>query len=83
MKAHLIRIGNSKGIRIPKPIIEQCRLAGEVELEVIKDKLVIHSLHRPRKGWEKAFEKMAVSGDDKLLDAESTHPWDQRDWEWK
>jgi antitoxin MazE len=51
MKASIIEIGNSQGIRIPKPILEQCKLQNEVEIEVHKNELVIRSLSAPRKNW--------------------------------
>ena len=55
MKTELIQIGNSRGIRIPKPLIEQCGLGDMVELRVENDCLVISSERRPRQGWEEAF----------------------------
>ncbi|MDD3813447.1 MAG: AbrB/MazE/SpoVT family DNA-binding domain-containing protein [Desulfocapsaceae bacterium] len=83
MKASLIKIGNSQGVRIPKPIIEQCGFAGEVEFEVRNHELVIKSLKRPRQDWERAFKVMAANGDDALLDAQVSSKWDEEEWEWK
>jgi len=85
MKATLIRIGNSRGIRLPKPVIEQCGFTDEVELEVHPHELVIRSLSHPRKGWQEAFARMSECGEDELLDrvAESNPAWDQKEWEWK
>lgn len=68
VKSHLIKMGNSKGVRIPKPILEQLALGDEVELLVRGDQSVIRPIHRPRSGWEKQFERMAKHGDDRLLD---------------
>lgn len=83
MKARLIRIGNSHGVRIPKTIIEQCGLTEEVELAV-KDNVVIIAPRRGvRAGWEQAFQAMAEAGDDTLLIPESSKPtWDEEEWEW-
>jgi antitoxin MazE len=83
MKASIIKIGNSQGVRIPKPIIEQCGFANEVELEVHNHALVIRSLRHPRQDWEEAFKAMAESGDDRLLDAATETKWDKEEWEWK
>ena len=83
MKATIIQIGNSQGIRIPKPILEQCNLQNEVELEIHKNELVIRSLGAPRKDWHKKFAAMAAKGDDALLDADVQSTWDEKEWEWK
>src|SRR5262249_33562385 len=58
MTIDLIRIGNSKGIRIPKPVIEQCGFKDKVQLQVEKDRLVISPARRPRQGWADAFQRM-------------------------
>ena len=83
MKATIIQIGNSQGIRIPKPILEQCKLQNEVELEIQKNALVIRSLGAPRKGWSEKFATMAAKGDDVLLDSDVQSTWDEKEWEWK
>ncbi len=84
MKASIVRIGNSRGIRLPKPVIEQCGFENEVELEVHHHELVIRSSTRPREGWNTAFARMAERGDDELHDrvAESGPTWDEEEWEW-
>ena len=83
MRAKLISIGNSKGVRIPKAVIEQCGLGGEVELEVSEDRLIVQSPKAPRQGWAAAFARMAARGDDKLLmqGAAASH-WDEAQWKW-
>ena len=84
MKTNVIRIGNSRGIRIPKPILEHCRLGDTVELAVQDDHLVVSPLPRPRAGWDEAFRQLARQGDDVLLDKDflsATH-WDRTEWEW-
>jgi len=55
MKINVVRIGNSRGIRIPKAVLEQCRLGLTVELEVKKDHLAVRLAGRPRSGWDDAF----------------------------
>ncbi len=70
MKAKIIRIGNSQGIRIPKPILEESGLHDEVELQVHEDGIVIRPLAKQRAGWDQAFQSMSASRDDQLLDEE-------------
>lgn len=83
MRARLVRIGNSKGVRIPKPMIEQSGIKDEVELEVEEGQIVIRPIRHPREGWDAAFADMAERGDDKLLDdVPSTSTWDEEEWEW-
>ena len=84
MKVNLVRIGNSRGIRIPKPVIEQCGLGDEVEMVVLNNELVIRSSNAPRSNWSAAFARMAGYGDDELLDrvAEPSTTWDEEEWEW-
>ncbi len=85
VKSRIVKMGNSKGVRIPKPILEQLALGEEVELSVRGDQLVIRAGKRPRSGWEDRFQRMAERGDDRLLDEEavSSTKWDQGEWEWK
>ncbi|MFC1461197.1 AbrB/MazE/SpoVT family DNA-binding domain-containing protein, partial [Verrucomicrobiota bacterium] len=85
MKATIVRIGNSRGIRIPKPVFEQCGFEDEVEMEVHNHELVIRSSRQPREDWAEAFQAMATRGDDMLLDrvAEAGPRWDEKEWEWK
>lgn len=68
MIARIVRIGNSQGVRIPKPILEQTGLRGEVDIIAEKDALVIRPAARPRAAWAVAFREMARRGDDRLLD---------------
>jgi antitoxin MazE len=68
MKTNVIRIGNARGIRIPKTLLEQCHLRDEVEIEVQDDHLVIRPIVKPRSGWEDAFRRMHELGDNALLD---------------
>lgn len=85
MKAAIVQIGNSRGIRIPKAVFEQCQFEDEVDMEVQNQELVIRSASVVREGWNKAFQAMAEAGDDKLLEqaAEPDSSWDDAEWEWK
>src|SRR3546814_12230481 len=67
VKAELIRIGNSQGIRIPKPIIEQCGFEGRVEMTVADGKLVVAPARAVRAGWDEAFKAAAADDDDAAL----------------
>jgi antitoxin MazE len=84
MKTAVIRIGNSRGIRIPKVLLEQCRLQDDVELEVQDGDLIIRAARRARSGWDEAFQKMSERGEDALLDRDALAPtrWDETEWEW-
>ena len=83
MKAQIIQIGNSKGIRIPRLLLEQCHLEGEVELEAQPGQLIVRPVDGPRQGWAAAFEKMGQYGDDKLFDKDIPETkWARKDWKW-
>ena len=83
VRTRIIRIGNSQGIRIPKPLLEQSGLRGEVELVVEYNKIIIHAAENPRRHWEEAFAAMAQHGDDVLLDPDVIEAeWDQEEWQW-
>jgi antitoxin MazE len=84
VKARVIKIGNSQGIRIPKLLLEQAGLSGEVEVEAMSGQLIIRPAQSPRVGWDAQFQAMAEAGDDHLLDAESLDltAWEESEWEW-
>ena len=82
VKARVVRIGNSRGIRIPKVWVQQLGLGEEVELAVQDDRLVVRPARRPREGWQEAFRTMAVHRDDRLLDAPLPTKWDKKEWRW-
>jgi len=85
LRTRIIKIGNSQGIRIPKPLLEQAGLGEEVELELQENRIVIRPAANPREGWDEAFKLMAARGDDALLDEDltGTTDWDQKEWEWE
>jgi antitoxin MazE len=84
IKTKMIKIGNSQGIRISKPLVEQYNLKGEVLLEPTEDFLIIRPVKNPRAGWDEAFAEMKAHGDDELLDAEPLieSEWDSDEWIW-
>ncbi len=83
--AKLVRIGNSRGIRLPKVLVEQAGLTGELELEVRRKQLIVRRRsRRPREGWEDRFRDMAERGGDRMLWPElpALTVFDETDWEW-
>ncbi|MBI5564370.1 MAG: AbrB/MazE/SpoVT family DNA-binding domain-containing protein [Chloroflexi bacterium] len=82
VKTPMVKIGNSRGIRIPKALIDQVGLGDEVEISVQRDQLIIRPTARPRYGWNAQFRAMASRGDDHLLDEPASTRWDVSDWQW-
>lgn len=82
MRTKIVRIGNSKGIRIPKPVIQQVGLVEDVELEVRDGEIVISPAGRPRVGWAEAAQALSVHGEDMILDKPTPTSFDQEEWEW-
>ncbi|MEA5139398.1 AbrB/MazE/SpoVT family DNA-binding domain-containing protein [Arcicella rigui] len=67
MELSVINIGNSKGIRLSKTILEKYSINDKVELILEKGYIILKPISEPRKGWEKAFKQMHENGDDQLL----------------
>lgn len=83
MKTELVRIGNSRGVRIPKPLIEQCGLGETVELRLENNRLIISPERRPRQGWEEAFRAAGTAvRDEILLDIGQANAFDREEWQW-
>jgi antitoxin MazE len=84
VRAKIIKIGNSRGICIPKHFLEQTKLGDEVELEAHGNQIIIRPVTYPRQGWDEAFQAIAECGDDQLSGDDLTGQirWDQEEWEW-
>lgn len=82
MKSRLVRIGNSRGVRLPKLLIEQSGLTDEVELRVRDGAIVITCAVGPRFGWAEAARQMRASDEDLLLDLPTSTHFDEKEWEW-
>lgn len=82
MKARLVRIGNSRGVRLPKPLIIQAGLTDEVDLRVQDGTIVIESANRPRAGWAEAAKAARQHDEDSLLDPPTPTHFDGQEWEW-
>lgn len=69
--AHLIKIGNSQGVRIPKSIIEQAHLEGKnLKLKIVKNGLLLSPSIEPRAGWKEAIETLTKVNGKEPLDNE-------------
>lgn len=84
MRARVIKIGNSQGVRIPKPILEQTGIRDDVEIEFERNQIIIRPVQEARDGWDKAFKMMAEKGDDELIinDNDISCSWDEEEWQW-
>lgn len=84
MRARLVRIGNARGIRIPKRLLDQAGLKGEVDLEAREGRLVISPVRKARDGWGRAFAATAARKDDRPVHGEclTASVWDEEEWEW-
>lgn len=82
MKTTIIPIGNSKGVRIPKAVLEQCHIEKEAIMEVEKGAIVIKPARtEPRRDWDASFKLMKQLKEDKLLVSEAVD-LDMKEWEW-
>ena len=77
----VVRIGNSKGIRLPKAILEQCHITDQVDVEVGIENITLRPHRQPRQGWREQMKKMHECGDDELLIPDSVDQ-DIEGWEW-
>ena len=81
-KTRILRIGNSRGIRIPKALLEQADLPERVEVQAEPGRLVVTAARPPRAGWADAARRMHAAGADQLLDPPQSSTFDDREWEW-
>ncbi|MGH9361561.1 MAG: AbrB/MazE/SpoVT family DNA-binding domain-containing protein [Thermoanaerobaculia bacterium] len=80
MKTRLISIGNSRGVRLPKPLIEEAGLSDEVEIRVRAGAIVIAAATQPRAGWAEAAQLLGARGEEEILEAPTR--FDEVEWEW-
>lgn len=84
MRSRIVRIGNSQGIRIPKPLLEEAQLKDAIEITVEDGALVIRpSKRRAREGWAEAAREAHAAGEDALLDDYTPLESDDSDWVWE
>lgn len=67
MEVSIIKIGNSKGLRLSKTILERYNITDKMELILEKEQIILRPISEPRKGWDNAFQKMHENNDDQLL----------------
>ena len=82
MKAQIIQIGNSQGVRIPKVLLEQSGIVGEVEMELHSDGILIRNAQKARAGWAEAFKALAEDDEDELSGDDVATSFDSREWKW-
>jgi len=86
MKVQIIKIGNSKGIRIPKSTLKDCGFRDEADMQVKDNKLILSPVKKAREGWEEQFIKLTknqINPDDDLKEfREFTTEWEENEWEW-
>lgn len=82
MKINIVPIGTSRGIRIPKTVLEQCHIKDRVEMEILSDTIILKPFRKnPREGWEEACQMMHKNGEDQMLYDDSID-LDAEGWEW-
>jgi antitoxin MazE len=82
-RTRIIQIGNSKGIRVPKMLLEHAQLPDEVELLAEQGRLIVRAAQQARAGWAEAAKAMHERGDDQLLDAQTSSTFDDKEWQWQ
>jgi antitoxin MazE len=82
MKARLVRIGHSRGVRLPKVLIEEAGLTGDVDLQVRDGRIIISPARLPREGWAEAAAALGAASEGGLLDAPTSTRFDREEWKW-
>ncbi|MGB7068549.1 MAG: hypothetical protein WBD22_03585 [Pyrinomonadaceae bacterium] len=82
MKTQIIQIGNSQGIRIPKILLEETKLTGDVELEICPEGILVRNIQKPRAHWDEAFRSMAENDEADLIDPASSTTFEKKEWQW-
>ena len=79
-RTRIVQIGNSKGIRVPKMVLERAQLPDEVELQAEPGRLIVRAARRARAGWAESAKLMRARGEDQLLDAATSGDFDDNEW---
>ena len=84
MITKIVPIGNSRGVRIPKAMLEHCGFGEEVELQAKNGALILRPISVPRAGWAEAFKAMSSAGDGHLVheDTPTGTQFDAEEWKW-
>jgi len=83
IRTRIVQIGNSKGIRVPKILLEQARLPDEVELQAERGRLIVRAARGARAGWAEAARVMRARGEDQMLDEPTSSEFDRKEWRWR
>ena len=81
-KTRIVTIGNSRGIRIPKSLLEQSELGVEVEIRAEPGRLIVSSVRQVRAGWSDAARRLGAESGDHLIDPPAATEFDRDDWQW-
>jgi antitoxin MazE len=82
VRTQIVKVGNSRGVRLPKLLIEQMGFSKEVEIVVQRGQLILRPFNHPRRGWAEQFLAMAEHGDDGMLDDLPATQWERSNWKW-
>ena len=82
MKTRIVRIGNSRGVRLPKPLIEEAGLPEEVDIRARDGTIVIAPAARPRAGWGEAAQHLRKRDADRLVEPPTPTRFDDEEWKW-
>jgi antitoxin MazE len=82
MKAKLIQIGNSRGVRLPKPLIKEAGLEDDVDISLRDGGIVIRSMGKARSGWKEAARKLHDRNGGVLVDRVAATRFDETEWNW-
>jgi len=91
LPAKLVRIGNSRGVRLPKSVIDEAGLKDKVEISVSNNQVIIRpaGADRPRAGWAESIKAAVAKHGNQLteedrewLNAPLDSEWDEKEWTW-
>jgi antitoxin MazE len=82
MRTQIIRIGNSQGIRIPKVLLEEAEMGGDVDLEICPGGILIRNINKPRSNWDAQFASFAETDDDVAGGPEISSQFEKKEWQW-
>ncbi|HYM24091.1 MAG TPA: hypothetical protein VEU08_12820 [Vicinamibacterales bacterium] len=82
-RTRIVQIGNSRGVRVPKALLEHADLPDEVELQAERGRLIVRAARGPRAGWAAAARTMRDRNEDRVLDGTVANRFDDREWKWR
>ena len=83
MRAQIVQIGNSQGLRIPKILLEESGIKGEVELEICPEGILVRNISKPRSDWDGKFKALADQDDDvPVSETSAESQFEVKEWQW-